>query len=216
MQFRALKCDQCKASLNRRDFLEMSFKAAVVACFGTGLPACSAIPSQSRLINDSNGSKFGFWRVAEGLPEFVYTADHSDLEAARWDPLERPITDRHFHMLGNRAIQMQASNTGDIALFDESQQMRWLVYGDDSGGTGHSLITEPDGASWGSSWSRRPEGTVPSRIFGVNYFTVCAEFSGLSLRRTVTLPDGEYPWVLIKVDLSLANDSIARVVEHRE
>ena len=73
MQFRALKCDQCKASLNRRDFLEMSFKAAVVACFGTGLPACSAIPSQSRLINDSNGSKFGFWRVAEGLPEFVYT-----------------------------------------------------------------------------------------------------------------------------------------------
>lgn len=133
MQFRALRCDQRKASLNRRNFLEMSFKAVVVACFGSALPGCSAIQSQSRLINDSNGSKFGFWRVTEGFPEFVYTADHSDLLAARWDPLERPITNRHFHMFGNRAIQMQASNTGDIALFDESQQMRWLVYGDDSG-----------------------------------------------------------------------------------
>lgn len=216
MQFRALRCDQSKASLNRRDFLEMSVKAAVAACFGSGLSGCSAIQSQSRLFNGSNGSKFGFWRVTEGLPEFVYTVDHSDLPAARWDPLERPITDRHFHMLGNRAIQMQVSNTGDIALFDESQQMRWLVYGDDSGGTGHSLITEADGVSWGSSWSRRPLGTVPTRIFGVNYFTVCAESNGLSLKRTVTLPDGEYPWVLIKVELSLANDSIPRVVEHRE
>ena len=45
---------------------------------------------------------------------------------------------------------------------------------------------------------------------------MCAESNGLSLKRTVTLPDGEYPLVLIKVELSLANDSIPRVVEHRE
>lgn len=204
------------SSFSRREVLGAALKFTTVAAVNSGLMACVAPRFQASNSLLSGPSAFGYWRQNEGLPEFVYTADQSQMAEARWDPLERPVTDRHFHMMGNRALQMQASNTGDVALFDESEGMRWLIYGDDSSGTGHSLILDTDGLAWGSSWSERPPNSVPERIFGVNYFKVSAGFNGLTLSRNLLVPDGEVPWVLIRVDLSLAADASPRSIVHRE
>jgi hypothetical protein len=146
----------------------------------------------------------------------VYTANQQTLADALWDPIDRPETRRHFHMIGNRAIQIQVSNTGDIALFDESEGMRWLVYGDDEQGTGHSVITERDGAIWGSNFLKRPEGNVPERVFGTTYFGVNTSHRGLHLERTVLCPEGELPWLLIRVELSLDKGALPRSINHQE
>ncbi|MEH6569616.1 MAG: hypothetical protein V7709_11095 [Halioglobus sp.] len=161
-------------------------------------------------------SPFGFWRTTAGLPEFVYTANQQSLAGALWNPIDRPASRRHFHMIGNRAIQMQVSNTGDIALFDESEGMRWLVYGDDEQGTGYSVIYERDGVSWGSQFSRRPDGNVPQRVFGPTYFGVNADYQGIQLQRTVLCPEGDLPWVLIRVELSLDSAALPRTIRHEE
>jgi hypothetical protein len=163
-----------------------------------------------------HGSVFGHWRDDQGLPAFVYDADHSTLPEALWDPVDRPPTRRHFHVLGNRGLQMQVSNTGDIALFDESEGMRWLIYGDDAAGTGHSLITEADGQVWGSSFDQRPTGAVPLRTVAPTQFTVSTEHRGLLLERNVLCPEGDVPWVLVRVRLQLETTQRRRSVTHTE
>ncbi|MDH5171296.1 MAG: hypothetical protein OEW92_02680 [Gammaproteobacteria bacterium] len=192
-----------------------------MAVLGVGLPLAprSILAGETPAgtgVEDRAGSLFGHWIERGGLPEFVYDADHARLAAALWQPVDRPPTRRHFHVLGNRALQMQVSNNGDIALFDESQGMRWLIYGDDARGSGHSVITEADGLAWGSSYSQRPAGTVPQRIFGCAQFTVLARHQGLQLERAVLCPEGDVPWVLVRVKLGLAKDQATRQVTHTE
>ena len=161
-------------------------------------------------------SPYGYWQIRSGLPEFVYDADQDALDFALWDPLDRPETRRHFHMIGNRAIQAQVSNTGDIALFDESEAMRWLIYGDDRSGTGHGLVREADGAAWGSAWPMRPEGPPPQRTFGPASFATLCTARGLSLERTVLCPEGEDPGLMIRVRLSLRPGLPARSFAYEE
>lgn len=188
---------------------------------GVSLPlAPSAAPliklAEPEQDSAAGSSLFGHWTKQNGLPVFVYTADHATLPQALWHPVDRPPSRRHFHVLGNRALQMQVSNTGDIALFDESEGMRWLIYGDDESGTGHSVITETDGRAWGSSYALRPPSTVPKRTIACSSFSVAAEHKGLKLERTVLCPEGEKPWVLVRVELSLAPGEKPRQISHTE
>ncbi|MGA1344031.1 MAG: hypothetical protein ACO33A_13525, partial [Hyphomonas sp.] len=164
----------------------------------------------------TRASPYGYWQMRSGLPEFVYDADQEALDFALWDPLDRPKTRRHFHMIGNRAIQAQVSNTGDVALFDESEAMRWLIYGDDSGGTGHGLVHDEAGIVWGSAYAMRPPGPPPQRIFGPTSFATGCAAGGLSLERTVLCPEGEDPGLLICVRLKLRPGMPARSFVYEE
>ena len=165
--------------------------------------------AQARSASEA-GSLFGRWTQQDSLPAFVYTADQESMPQALWDPVDRSPTRRHFHVLGNRALQVQVSNTGDVALFDESEGMRWLIYGDDATGTGHSVITEADGYQWGSAFSQRPTDSVPERTISCSGFVIDARHQGLELQRTVLCPEGDLPWVLVRVDLSLAPEQAPR------
>ena len=205
-----------KPLFSRRSMIKHSAVFTGVAVSPLLLPGLALTSDRSSDRSPMRSSPFGFWRTDGGLPEFVYTANQQTLAAALWNPIDRPESRRHFHMMGNRAIQMQVSNTGDIAVFDESEGMRWLVYGDDEQGTGHSVIYEQDGASWGSQFSRRPEGNVPQRVFGPTYFGVNANYQGLQLQRTVLCPEGDLPWVLIRVELSLDSAAMPRTIKHQE
>ena len=205
-----------KRAFSRRIMIKQGALLAGAAVLPPVLPGCALPPDNSPGPATAPSSPFGSWRTRESLPEFVYTANQQTLADALWDPIDRPETRRHFHMIGNRAIQIQVSNTGDIALFDESEGMRWLVYGDDEQGTGHSVITERDGAIWGSNFSKRPEGNVPERVFGTTYFGVNTSHRGLHLERTVLCPEGELPWLLIRVELSLDKGALPRSINHQE
>ena len=205
-----------KRAFSRRTMLKQTALLAGAAVLPPVLPGYALSSEKSPGPATMPSSPFGFWRTKDALPEFVYVANQQTLAEALWNPIDRPESRRHFHMMGNRAIQMQVSNTGDIALYDESEGMRWLVYGDDEQGTGHSVITEQDGASWGSQFSRRPAGNVPERVFGPTYFGVNASHQGLHLQRTVLCPEGDVPWVLVRVELSLDKEALPRTIKHQE
>jgi len=153
-------------------------------------------------------SAFGAFRWRAGLPEFVYTGVG-----------EAPA--RHFHMIGNRRIKMQVSQRGEVGLYDPHEAMRWLVAPQAGGTGGHSQITEgaveaESARIWGSTFGLWPQGPAAERIFGVNRFEIAATHKGLTLRRTVLMPEGEAPYLLIKLDLSLDASSAARSVTHCE
>ncbi|MDP5003997.1 MAG: hypothetical protein NWQ51_08900, partial [OM182 bacterium] len=159
---------------------------------------------------------FGEWKTQDGLPVFDYLIDQDADLNSLWDPIDRPESRRHFHVIGNRALQVVASNRGDIGIFEEREGHRWLFYQDDLYGCGHSLILESGGVRWGSLYSDRPRDTVPLRQFGPTHFSVHSEYEGLRLERTILCPEGDRSWVLVKVQLTLSLDAEPRQLTHIE
>jgi hypothetical protein len=159
-------------------------------------------------------SRYGDWTTDDGLPVFVYNADHQDDPAAEWDTHAFGRTRRHFVGIGNLALQAYVDNDGAVALWDEREAQRWLVE-PTSPGTGLSILRGPDGMTWGSRFDQRPPGLPPERVFGPTWFTVRAEHAGLKLERTVVCPEGERPWVLVRVRLVNTNSTPQRI-GHRE
>jgi len=179
---------------------------------GFGLPS----PARGRgPRRDAGGSRYGRWVVRDGLPAFDYDADQDGLPEAEWDPIVAPPTRAHWVMLGNRAIGLRAANDGTLALFDESHGLRWLVAADPTG-TGVSLLDD-DGRTWGSAHAGRAGARAALRTFGPTWFRVRDARAGLALERTVLCPEGEHPWVLVRVRLALAVDAPRpRAVRHVE
>ena len=159
-------------------------------------------------------SRYGAWRDQDGLPVFDYTADHLATAEAEWDPQVSAPTRQHWSVVGNRAISLWAANDGTVALWDESDCLRWLTAPDPEG-TGTSSVRRADGTSWGSAFVDRPKGSTPTRTFGPTWFTVTAEDDEVRLERTVLCPEGEVPWLLVRVVLT-SRDGREHRVEHRE
>ncbi len=131
-------------------------------------------------------SRFGVWEEQYGLPAFAYTADPGTVP--EWDTLLAGMSRRHWAGVGNRRIQLFADNDGTAALFDEFDGLRWLA------------VERPF----------LPAGAMSVRVFGPIWFHVgggCAE-------RTILCPEGEVPWVLIRVRSRAASPS--RFVEEWE
>src|SRR5262249_3147463 len=146
-------------------------------------------------------SPYGHWVTRVGLPAFVYDGDQDTLPEAEWDPTIGPHTRRHWVMLGNQAIRLQAANDGTVAVFDEGDGLRWLTAAD-PWGTGVSILQDGD-AVWGTEYAQRPGGDPPTRTFGPTWFQVRAVRAGLVLERTILCPEGDVPWLLVRVRLAL-------------
>ncbi|MFI6790658.1 GH36-type glycosyl hydrolase domain-containing protein [Nonomuraea sp. NPDC050383] len=128
-------------------------------------------------------SAFGAWTTAHGLPAFSYTMDQDRDPRAEWDPVLDPPTRRHAVHLGNRRITLVADNYGLSGLFDEHTGLRWLTR--DTGVTRvGALSTDISGSE---------------RIFGPTFVIVRVADDRVSLERTVLCPEGEAPWVLIRL-----------------
>ncbi|MEU7895651.1 hypothetical protein AB0B45_22705 [Nonomuraea sp. NPDC049152] len=128
-------------------------------------------------------SSFGEWTRLHGLPAFFYTMDQERDPRALWDPILDPPTRRHVVHLGNRRITLVADNFGRFDLFDEHTGLRWLTRG-----TGVSRIGELSTA-----------GSTAERLFGPTFAVVRVADERVSLERTVLCPEGERPWVLIRL-----------------
>lgn len=146
-------------------------------------------------------SAFGHWEEEDGLPVFVYDADPDTHPAATWDPIVAPETNRHWNLIGNRRITAVVDNFGTVALFDESDGLRWLTASEPAG-TG---TTEIDGTTL----------RARTRRFGPTWFTVEGEAAGVAVTKSVLCPDGEQPWVLIHVRLENLGAE-PRLIEHTE
>ena len=194
--------------MRRRDFLRVAGLSGVVMASGL------TIGGRARALTPRGGgaaSPYGRWVRRGGVPAFVYSADQDAIAEAEWDPILEPRTRRHWVMVGNRAIRMQVANDGTVGVFDEGDGLRWLTAPDPSG-TGVSVIRETDGTVWGSAFAQRAGGAAPLRTFGPTWFAVSDARSGLSLERLLLCPEGEVPWVLVRVRLALAADAPPRAI----
>lgn len=207
--------------MRRRSFLRLTvllgpaaaLPSWLVGCGGGGDRGGAALPD---LEVAPGNSAYGRWVLRDGLPAFVYDADQDALPGAEWDPILAPPTRRHWVMLGNRAIRLQATNDGTVGVFDERDGLRWLV-APDPRGSGVSLVEEEDGRVWSTDYELRAGQAVPERTFGPTWFEVRDSLDGLVLERTLLCPEGEVPWILVRVRLALAADAAApRTVRHVE
>ena len=158
-------------------------------------------------------SRFGDWETAYGLPAFAYLADHEVHPDAEWDTLEYGPTRLHWAGFGNRRLQVFAYNDGTVAVWDEADGMRWLT-APQPGGTGVFRATEPGAAAtWSTAYAERPPGSTVKRLFGPTWFQVALAHDGLAIERTVLCPEGEVPWLLIRVRLTAARPMTIRHLE---
>ncbi len=199
--------------LRRRDLL----RALVV---GSAIPVVRPSDAAAHLLGPAldlhraAASRYGRWVTVEDAPAFLYDADHESLPEAEWDPLLEPRTRRHWVMVGNRAIRMQAANDGTVALFDERDALRWITAPDPQG-TGLSVVDDGSGP-WSTEYARRAGSRPSHRIFGPTWFSVRDARAGLSLTRTLLCPEGELPWLLVRVRLTLARGERRRSLRHVE
>jgi hypothetical protein len=143
-------------------------------------------------------SEFGQWTSLDGLPGFRCAPQ---VPAEPWDPIIDPPTRRRWVHLGNRRITLVADTDGLSGLWDEHTGCDWLTEPVPRG-TGVSQLTCTDGTTLTS------EGTSP--IFGPTFSTVTASTADVTLQRSVLCPEGERPWVLIRVEVANSGPEPAR------
>jgi hypothetical protein len=122
-------------------------------------------------------SVFGEWTRAEDLPAFSYSAG-----PVTWDPIIDPPSTRHWVHLGNRRITLVADTDGLSGLWDEHTGCRWIAERTGVSGLGTLTTDAPH-----------------ERLFGPTFSRVRAASADADLERTVLCPEGETPWVLIRV-----------------
>src|SRR5262249_25497008 len=130
--------------MRRRALLRLMLVGGTVAVVPAW--AIDLAPRRAGGRKDRHVSLYRRWGRRGGVPAFAYEGDQAGLPGAEWDPTIGPRTRRHWVMLGNEAIRIQAANDGTVALFDEGDGLRWLTAPDPSG-TGVSIVHDGD-AVW--------------------------------------------------------------------
>lgn len=149
-------------------------------------------------------SHYGTWITCDDLPAFRIEAEQYETAASS----------HHWVMLGNRRIKFCAVCAGSVGVFDESSGLRWLTAPFPEG-TGYSLIEEGSGLRWGPARTTLPAQALPQYTFGATWFELRAQYEGLSVERTFLCPEGDIPWLLIRVHLVNASRSV-RTIRHIE
>lgn len=159
-------------------------------------------------------SAFGEWGSDAGLPVF-HERLHPDDAACWWDPVVAAPTNRHFCAVGNRRFQVVWDSFGGAAIRDTARGMRWLTAR--SPGTGVTIVHDDDGRTWATDRPRWPSGwsapSAPVRTWGPTWTTIAGTHDGITVERTVACPEGERPWVLVRVRLSSTGHRRVRFVE---
>ncbi|MEV3853675.1 hypothetical protein AB0J38_05025 [Streptomyces sp. NPDC050095] len=147
-------------------------------------------------------SAYGAWAEEGALPVFDVSPS---APRTPWDRIIDPPTGRRWIHLGNRRITLVADTDGRSGLWDEHDGLRWLTEPEPQG-TGISLLTTPDALVR----SDAPGGEVR---FGPTYARVRTRSDRAELVRTVLCPEGEAPWVLVRVEVAnLSSDSVRWVL----
>ncbi|MBC9713692.1 hypothetical protein H9Y04_14050 [Streptomyces sp. TRM66268-LWL] len=137
-------------------------------------------------------SGYGRWIDDSGLPAFaLFTGP----PPPAWNRVIDPPTRRRWVHLGNRRLTLVADTDGRCGLWDEHKDLRWLTEPEPRG-TGVSRVYDGESELLASA---RSEGRDPQIVFGPTYLRVGSACPDLALERTVRLPEGEEPVVLITV-----------------
>ncbi len=116
---------------------------------------------------------------------------------------------RRFHLTGNRALQLQVGMDGRHGVYEESHGQRWLTYAADTG-TGEAELQFADGSVL------RSGGAAGDLVLTPTGVTQAMTSRGITLQREIICPEGDVPWLLIRVNLQLADDAAAQSIGYRE
>lgn len=167
-------------------------------CFFTD--NCHRRLTNSRLASGYSAtmSAFGEWTTVDGVPAFRYTA-----EPTCWDPMMDPPTQRRWISVGNRRISLVVDTFGRSGLWDQHSGLDWLTepYPD---GTGISRLDDLVISDFSE------------QLFGPTFSRVLCANPDFSVERTVLCPEGEQPWVLIRVVVTNSSDEFVRRILHEE
>ncbi|MER7174487.1 GH36-type glycosyl hydrolase domain-containing protein [Streptomyces mesophilus] len=137
-------------------------------------------------------SGYGRWIDDSGLPAFAL---RTGPPPPAWNRVIDPPTRRRWVHLGNRRLTLVADTDGRCGLWDEHKDLRWLTEPEPQG-TGVSQVHDGESVLLTSA---RAEGHDPRIVFGPTYLRVGTESADLAMQRTVTVPEGEDPFVRIQV-----------------
>ncbi|MET9225858.1 hypothetical protein [Lentzea sp. NPDC003310] len=129
-------------------------------------------------------SAFGEWTTAEGLPAFEYRAGPRP-----WDRIIDPPTSRHQVHVGNRRLTLAVGSDGLCGVWDEHLGCRWLA---EHTGIARFGAVSTDAAA--------------VKLFGPTFFRLSVG----GVERTVLCPEGDVPWVLIRVRVTNQGDEVLR------
>lgn len=136
-------------------------------------------------------SAYGEWTEdRHGLPAFAL---RPGAPRTPWDRVVDPPTSRRWIHLGNRRLTLVADTEGRSGLWDEHEGLRWLTEPEPHG-TGVSTLSASGRPLLRSD---DPGGEL---LFGPTYTRVRVHADGVALERTVLCPEGEAPWVLVRVE----------------
>ncbi|MEU7577269.1 hypothetical protein AB0B50_06660 [Streptomyces sp. NPDC041068] len=151
-------------------------------------------------------SAYGGWIEDHGLPAFALRPDAPRTE---WDRVLDPPTRRRWIHLGNRRVTLVADTEGRSGLWDEHDGLRWLTEPEPRG-TGVSVLERAEASSpevprsdetLRSDEVLRSDDEGGEVVFGPAYARVRVVAPGAELERTVLCPEGEDPWVLVRVEV---------------
>ncbi|SDJ48633.1 GH36-type glycosyl hydrolase domain-containing protein [Streptomyces indicus] len=143
-------------------------------------------------------SAYGRWIDDSGLPAFALPGGPPP---PAWNRVIDPPTRRRWVHLGNRRLTLVADTDGRCGLWDEYEDLRWLTEPEPRG-TGVGRVTEDGRELLTSARDEGGDGDGPRIVFGPTYVRASRETADLALERTVTVPEGEVPVVLIRVTVT--------------
>lgn len=151
--------------------------------------------------SDFGSGAFGAWTIDKNwLPAYEYTMRHDDPHAI-WDPKTLPVTNLHWHHLGNDRVNANAYNLGMVKLFCGESGAVWLndyepEKNEHSGGfgwlvDGDTVLIDRD--------EYVPPGAAWERVFGTGYYLKRLSSPGLEIERRVFAPVGDHPALISEV-----------------
>ena len=174
---------------------------------------CAAITLEQKELEQpctTGSGAFGHWGRDEfGLPIYHYTLDQHNSSVGEWHSseslagMDEPRRD-HFHIMGNKRLNMKVSNQGVVELFKNDRGPVYLNHFDPERGQlggGFSVIQEKDN-TWLSAYEFTGSTNRDERSFGSGYFISQSEQNNINVKHTIFAPEGDHSFVIDRITLS--------------
>jgi Glycosyl hydrolase 36 superfamily, catalytic domain/Glycosyltransferase family 36 len=170
-------------------------------------------PDRFSYCNEGSGI-FGEWQLDDGgLPVYFYGLDQNSDARASYPVTEgldgEPLDPRsHWAAVGNRRLNIMASNDGHVQVVTQDRGVSYLNVFDEAQrryAGGFSYLDDGE-RSWCTAYKWRPFGAATSRRFGMGYVQAEMIHRDIRIERIVGAPPGDVPALLSEVTIENISD----------
>ncbi|MEZ4443134.1 MAG: hypothetical protein R3B72_28830 [Polyangiaceae bacterium] len=180
-------------------------------------PVDPSEPTRFSACNSGSGV-FGEWQLDHaGLPSYFYGLDERTDARASYLLSDGTTSDRHWHALGNRRLNVLFGNDGAVEVVTQDRGVSYLNVFDpeqESYAGGFSYLDDGE-VTWSTAHRYLPRGAEQERRFGMGYAETITRHRGLTVTRRLGAPPGDASLVLSEVTLE-NTAQVSREVAHYE